>query len=87
MLKGKVVGTIVSTNKLDALVGFKFLEVQLIENETLTDKYIVAVDRAVSAGIGEEVLVTTGSSARMATGDASSPVDAVIVGVVDKHQN
>ncbi len=86
MLKGKVVGTIVSTNKLDSLVGFKFLEVQLIENATLTDKYIVAVDRAVSAGIGEEVLVTTGSSARVATGDLSSPVDAVIVGVVDKHQ-
>ncbi len=87
MLKGKVVGTIVSTNKLDALVGFKFLEVRLIENDTLTDKYIVAVDRAVSAGIGEEVLVTTGSSARVATGDVNSPVDAVIVGVVDKHQN
>ena len=87
MLKGKVVGTIVSTNKLDSLVGFKFLEVQLIENATLTDKYIVAVDRAVSAGIGEEVLVTTGSSARVATGDLSSPVDAVIVGVVDKHQS
>ncbi len=87
MLKGKVVGTIVSTNKLDALVGFKFLEVQLIENATLTDKYIVAVDRAVSAGIGEEVLVTTGSSARVATGDLSSPVDAVIVGVVDKHRD
>lgn len=87
MLKGKVVGTIVSTNKLDSLVGYKFLEVRLIENNTVTDKYIVAVDRAVSAGIGEEVLITTGSSARMAVGDASSPVDAVIVGVVDKNQN
>ena len=63
MLKGKVVGTIVSTNKLDKLIGYKFLEVRLIENSVLTDKYIVAVDRLVSAGIGEEVLVTTGSSA------------------------
>ncbi len=87
MLKGKVVGTIVSTNKLDKLIGYKFLEVRIIENSVLTDKYIVAVDRMVSAGIGEEVLVTTGSSARMAVGDPSSPVDAVIVGVVDKHQN
>ena len=87
MLKGKVVGTIVSTNKLESLVGYKFLEVQIIENDVLTDKYIVAVDRAVSAGIGEEVLVTTGSSARMAAGAANSPVDAMIVGVVDKHQN
>ena len=84
MLKGKVVGTIVSTNKIEQLIGYKFLEVRLIENDVLTDKFIVAVDKMVSAGIGEEVLVTTGSSARMAVGDINSPVDAVIVGVVDK---
>lgn len=84
MLKGKVVGTIVSTNKIESLIGFKFLEVRLIENDILTDKYVVAVDKMVSAGIGEEVLVTTGSSARAAVGDMDSPVDAVIVGVVDK---
>ena len=87
MLKGKVVGNIVSTNKLDALVGYKFLEIQIIENAALTDKYIVAVDRSVSAGIGEEVLVSTGSSARVATGDMNSPVDALVVGVVDKCQS
>ncbi|MBE6684860.1 MAG: ethanolamine utilization protein EutN [Ruminococcaceae bacterium] len=87
MLKGKVVGNIVSTNKLDKLVGYKFLEIQVIEKNELTDKFIVAVDRAVSAGIGEEVLVTTGSSARVAVGDANSPVDAVVVGVVDKKQS
>jgi microcompartment protein CcmK/EutM len=87
MLKGKVVGTIVSTNKLDSLVGYKFLEVQIIENGALTDKYIVAVDRTVSAGMGEEVLVSLGSSARVATGNVNSPVDAMIVGVVDKHQS
>ena len=84
MLKGKVIGNIVSTNKLDKLIGYKFLEIQIIENNQLTDKYIVAVDRTVSAGIGEEVLVTTGSSARVALGDEYSPVDAVVVGVVDK---
>ena len=86
MLKGKVVGTIVSTNKLQSLVGYKFLEVRLIENGVLTDKYVVAVDRVVSAGIGEEVLVAVGSSARIAAGDPNAPVDALIVGVVDKHQ-
>ena len=72
MLKGKVVGTIVSTNKLDKLIGYKFLEVRIIENSVLTDKYLIAVDRSVSAGIGEEVLVTTGSSARMAVCMSSS---------------
>ena len=51
----------------------------------MTDKCIIAVDNMVSAGIGEEVLVTTGSSARMAVGDINSPVDAVVVGVIDKN--
>ena len=87
MLKGKVIGNIVSTNKLDKLIGYKFLEIQVIEKNELTDKFIVAVDRTVSAGIGEVVLVTTGSSARVAVGDENSPVDAVVVGVVDKKQN
>lgn len=87
MLKGKVVGNIVSTNKFDELRGYKFLEIQLIENKTLTDKYIIAVDRSISAGIGEEVLIVTGSSARVAVGDINSPVDAVVAGIIDKIQN
>ena len=84
MLKGKVVGNIVSTNKFDSLKGYKFLEVQLMENNVLTDKYMVAVDRTISAGIGEDVLIVTGSSARVAVNDLNSPVDAVVVGVIDK---
>ena len=87
MLKGKVVGNIVSTNKFDELRGYKFLEIQLIENKVLTDKYIIAVDRSISAGIGEEVLIVTGSSARVAVGDINSPVDAVVAGIIDKIQN
>ena len=38
MLKGKVVGTIVSTYKFDALRGYKFLEIQLKENDVLNDR-------------------------------------------------
>ncbi len=87
MLKGKVVGNIVSTNKFDALRGFKFLQIQIYELNTLTDRYIVAVDQTISAGIGEDVLVVTGSSARAAVGDMNAPVDAVVAGVIDKLQN
>ncbi len=87
MLKGKVVGNIVSTNKFDALRGYKFLQIQIIDNNTLTDRYIVAVDQTISAGIGEEVLVVTGSSARAAVGDMNAPVDAVVAGVIDKIQS
>ena len=40
MLKGIVVGNIVSTRKQEALVGSKFLEVEIIENGEKTGKYI-----------------------------------------------
>ena len=82
MLRGIIRGTIVSTRKQDSLVGSKFMEVQIMENGQLTDKYIVAID-SVGAGIGETVLVTTGSSARLALHNQSAPADAVIVGIVD----
>ena len=82
MLKGLVIGNVVSTKKQESLTGSKFLEVRIIENNVETDKYIVAVD-SVGAGIGEEVLITTGSSARLALRNQFEPVDAVIVGIVD----
>jgi microcompartment protein CcmK/EutM len=45
--------------------------------------YLVAVD-TVDAGVGETVLVVSGSSARMAAGLRDCPVDAAIVGIVDQ---
>ena len=82
MIKGIVVSHIVSTKKQDSLIGSKFMEVRVLENDIPTEKYLVAVD-SVGAGIGEVVLVTLGSSARLALSDVNSPVDAVIVGIVD----
>ena len=82
MLRGIIRGHIVSTRKQDALVGSKFMEVEIMENGNLTGKYIIAID-SVGAGIGETVLITTGSSARLALHNTSAPADAVIVGIVD----
>ncbi len=82
MLRGIIRGNIVSTRKQEALVGSKFMEVEIMENEKLTGKYVIAVD-SVGAGIGETVLITTGSSARLALHNTDTPCDAVIVGIVD----
>ena len=82
MIQGIVVSHIVSTKKQDSLVGSKFMEVRIVENDLPTDKFLVAVD-SVGAGIGETVLVTLGSSARLALMNTNAPVDAVIVGIVD----
>lgn len=82
MLMGRVVGNIVSTRKNEDIVGSKILEIRLIKNRQETDEYIVAID-SVGAGIGENVLVTTGSGARLALSNPSAPVDAVVVGIID----
>ena len=82
MKRGIIKGNIVSTRKQDSLVGSKFMEVQLIKNGKETDEFIIAID-SVGAGIGETVLITTGSSARLALHNTNSPADAVIVGIVD----
>ena len=82
MLRGIIRGNIVSTRKQDALIGSKFMEVEIMENGELTGNYIIAVD-SVGAGIGETVLITTGSSARLALHNTQAPCDAVIVGFVD----
>ena len=82
MLRGIIRGYIVSTRKQETLVGSKFMEVEIMENGALTGKYIIAVD-SVGAGIGETVLITTGSSARLALHNCNAPCDAVIVGIVD----
>ena len=82
MIIGKVTGTVVSTRKNDMLVGFKLMLVQHIENNQPVDKYLIAVD-SVGAGIGETVIVATGSAARLALDKREAPVDATIVGIVD----
>ena len=85
MIIGRVYGSVVSTHKLEGLVGYKFMLVQCIEHGQLVDKYLVAVD-GVGAGMGEDVIITTGSSARKALGNDEVPVDAVIVGILDEKQ-
>jgi microcompartment protein CcmK/EutM len=83
MLLAKIVGTVVATRKDPRLVSNKLLVVRPIDPGGKTDgNYLVAVD-TVDAGVGETVLVVSGSSARMASGMKDCPVDAAIVGIID----
>jgi ethanolamine utilization protein EutN len=82
MLVGKVIGSIVSTRKNENLIGSKFMIVEPLAVMNGKGERIVAVDN-VGAGIGEIVLVATGSAARIGCNLTDSPVDAAIVGIVD----
>lgn len=83
MIIGKVVGSLWATRKDEKLNGLKFLLVEKQLNEQEVDsELIVAVDHA-GAGIGEQVLITTGSSARVSFEGRTIPVDMVIIGIID----
>jgi microcompartment protein CcmK/EutM len=84
MILGKVIGTVWATRKDEALVGVSLQIVRHIDLDyKLKDAFVVAVD-TVQAGVGDIVLVATGSSARQTAVTKNKPVDAVIMAVVDK---
>jgi ethanolamine utilization protein EutN len=86
MFIAKVVGNVVSTQKNAKLLGMKLLLIQpYISRDRkleISGSSVVAVD-SVGAGVGECVLFTQGSSARLTPATKDAPVDAVIVGIVD----
>lgn len=83
MILGKVVGTIVSTQKDEALVGIKLLIVRELDTDLKPKSNFVVAADAVGAGVGEVVLCAAGSSARLTDVTRDKPVDSVIMGIVD----
>ena len=83
MLTAKLVDHIWSTRKAESLYGLKLMQAEIIGGGADAGKRIIVVD-IISAGIGDRVIVTTGSSARRMLGDDDVPVDAVVVGIIDE---
>ena len=83
MLIATVVGTTVATVKDEKLVGRKLLIVrQTDEFGKPVGKPYVAID-TLDAGIGDLVLTAAGSSARQTVITKDTPVDAVIMAIID----
>jgi ethanolamine utilization protein EutN len=89
MILAQVEGSIVATKKNAKMTGTKFLLVRPFVIDSPSAKELrpgqttlVASD-SLGAGEGDCVLVVQGSSARLAADDKDSPVDAVVIGIVD----
>ena len=59
------------------------MQAELIGGGSSDGQRIIVVD-TISAGIGDRVIITQGSSARRMLGDDSIPVDAVVIGIIDE---
>ncbi|MCR4672142.1 MAG: EutN/CcmL family microcompartment protein [Lachnospiraceae bacterium] len=83
MLICKVTGHIWATKKEENLEGLKLMVVQQVDSagNPLGDPFVAA--DVVGAGIGEEVITVSGSTARRVFKGETAPVDAVIVGIID----
>lgn len=82
MITARLIDNIWATRKSELLNGYKLMVVEVIGG-TDAGKRLVAVD-VISAGIGDRVLVTMGSSARKMFEDDNIPVDAAIIGIIDE---
>jgi ethanolamine utilization protein EutN len=84
MQLGRVIGTVVATRKDPNLKGFKLLLVQAVDHRGgATGDPFVAVD-VVRAGTGDEVFWVGAREAPKALPSGYGPVDAAIVGIVDR---
>jgi len=89
MFVAKVTGSLVSTQKVESMVGYKLLIVEPYRLEAkkrnsleTTGRTFVAVD-TLGAGAGDYVLLTQGSSARLTQETKTMPIDCMVVGIID----
>ena len=78
MRRARVTGSVTATVKDAALSGLKLLTCEALDG----GDEIVAAD-SVGAGVGDTVLIATGSAARMPGATQGAPLDATVVAIVD----
>ena len=84
MQLGRVEGNVWATRKLDVFQGKKLMVVQPLDEDLKpVSRHLVAVD-TVDAGIGDVVFYATSKEAAIPMAEKLIPVDAAIVGIVDR---
>ena len=85
MRLGRVIGTVVASQKVAGLEGVKFLLVQPLDRRQKPDgSPVVAADGVAMAGPGELVYFVSSREAALACPETFVPVDDAIVGIVDQ---
>ncbi|WP_256760933.1 EutN/CcmL family microcompartment protein [Cohnella sp. WQ 127256] len=86
MFLGRVIGSVWATQKEEGMDNLKLMVIQPIDfHHCNAGHHIIAADR-IGAGIGEKVIVSRGSPARVLFNHKMVPIDAMIVGIVDSFE-
>jgi len=81
---GKITKGLVCTIKDLSMNPAKIFIVKLINlDKSEKSNYIVAVDNGLGLGVGDIVLVVSGSSSRLLTGNSKMPIDCAISAKVE----
>lgn len=82
MLAAKLVDNVWATRKIDSLNGLKFMLAEVISEDEAPQQLIVA--DTIGAGIGDRVIVCTGSCASRIFDAVDVPIDATVIGIIDE---
>lgn len=86
MFLGKVIGSVWATQKEEGMDNLKLMVVQPMDfHNGESGQAVIAADR-IGAGVGEKVIVSRGSPARVLFSGKMVPIDAMIVGIVDSFE-
>ena len=81
---GRIVKRLVCTIKDDSMEGTKILLVTLLDlDESENGDYVVVVENQLDLGMGDIVLVVSGSSARRISGNENMPIDGAIAAKIE----
>ncbi|WP_430606312.1 ethanolamine utilization protein EutN [Enterococcus sp. AZ170] len=82
MVTAKLMDTIWATRKSEKLNGLKLMLAEVTGGSREGERMIVC--DVIGAGIGDRVIIATGSAARRMLEDESIPVDAAVIGIIDE---
>ncbi|HLQ39684.1 MAG TPA: EutN/CcmL family microcompartment protein [Tetragenococcus sp.] len=83
MVTAKLIDNVWATRKADKLNGLKLMIAKIIGGSRNGESMVVC--DVIGAGIGDRVIITTGSAARRMLEDDSVPVDACVIGIIDEN--
>ena len=83
MVTARLIDNIWATRKAEKLNGMKLMIAEIVGGSRDGERMIVC--DVIGAGIGDRVIITTGSAARRMLEDDAIPVDAAVIGIIDER--